>query len=110
MINNDDCIIELDEVDYYSFELLDEFYHSELNDPFSTNSIAFKLIYSAIYYEPINSKVSAKLYCYAAYYLFMWIKPACSCELAIYYIDKAITLNPTEKEYLTWKKLFEEGN
>lgn len=44
-----------------------------------------------------------------AYYVFLPLTPPASCELAAYYIDKAIELNPT-LEYQNWKKLIAQGN
>lgn len=46
---------------------------------------------------------------YMAYYLFIALTPPASCELAEFYIDKALEWDETP-EYRHWKENIDEGN
>ncbi len=81
------------------------------------------------FYDPLNEENGLKMYfqllatyirvknrekkAHAAflitYYLFILLTPPASCELALYYIRKAIELDPLE-EYIEFEKLVLMGN
>ena len=53
--------------------------------------------------------LAAKMCFLLAYYLFVPLTPPASCRLAMYYIKKAVLLDP-QKCYIEWQKLIEKGN
>lgn len=89
---------------------------SDLNDfyvaasDFDKSNIFFVLLTSFHYYHACkSSEKAAHLSFLIAYYLFITLTPPGSWELAMYYIDQAISLNPLET-YKEWHTLIEQGN
>ncbi len=54
-------------------------------------------------------KAAARCAFLMAYYLFVPLTPPASCELAGFYIDRALEWDETP-EYRQWKKLIDQGN
>lgn len=100
----------------FSSEITDRLTTTDLDD-FYINSaeidklnLYFCLLASAHHYQSeANFPKAAKLYFLIAYYLFVPLTPPGSEELALYYINKAISLNPLP-EYKEWLSIIEKGN
>ncbi len=100
----------------FSSEITDRLTTTDLDD-FYVNSaeidklnLYFCLLASAHHYQSdANVPKTAKLYFLIAYYLFVPLSPPGSEELALYYINKAISLNPLS-EYKEWLSIIEKGN
>ena len=56
-----------------------------------------------------NRKAAARCAFLMAYYLFTPLTPPASCELAEFYIDRALEWDETV-EYRQWKEIIEKGN
>lgn len=61
------------------------------------------------YLDKAEQEKAAHLSFLMAYYLFITLTPPGSWELAMHYIDQAISLNPLDK-YKEWLPLIEKGN
>ena len=87
---------------------LNDFY-ADASD-FDKGNLFFVLLTSLHFYEEQGLKLlAAHLNYLAAYYLFVTLTPPGSCHLALYYIKKALELNPLP-EYEEWLNLIKKGN
>ena len=87
---------------------LDEFYMTASD--FDKSNLFFILLASLYHYEDTGDSVrAAHLSFLAAYYLFITLTPPGSFNLALHYINKAISLNHLA-EYDEWLILIEKGN
>lgn len=87
---------------------LDAFYATASD--FDKSNIFFVLLTSFHHYlDKGEQENSAHLSFLMAYYLFITLTPPGSCELAMHYINQAISLNPLET-YKEWIPLIEKGN
>lgn len=87
---------------------LDDFYAAQ--DDNARNNLFFVLLASYQHYAARNeAELAAHLAFLLAYYLFVTLTPPASAELAAYYIEQAISLNPL-REYEEWRQLMERGN
>ena len=87
---------------------LDDFYVSA--DAVDRANLFFVLLTSLHHYLDKEQQEKAAHLCFLmAYYLFVPLVPPGSCELALYYIKKALSLNPLA-EYAAWLPLMEAGN
>lgn len=100
----------------FSSEITDRLTTADLDD-FYVNSaeidklnLYFCLLASAHHYQSeAKFPKAAKLYFLIAYYLFVPLTPPGSEELAMYYINKAISFNPLPK-YKDLLSIIEKGN
>ena len=73
-------------------------------------NLFFILLASLHYYEEKGDTVrTAHLSFLMAYYVFALLTPPGSECLALYYMNKAVSLNPTP-EYKEWLSIMEKGN
>lgn len=87
---------------------LDDFYKT--SSDLDKNNLFFILLTSLHFYEGNNDTYkAAHLSFLISYYLFVSLTPPGSCDLALYYIKKAILLNPIS-EYNKWLELIKKGN
>ena len=87
---------------------LDDFYLTASD--YDKNNLFFILLTSIHYYEDSGDTVeAAHLNFLAAYYLFNTLTPPGSPSLALYYINRAISLNHLAK-YDEWFDLIKKGN
>ena len=87
---------------------LDDFYLTASD--YDKNNLFFVLLTSILHYEDRNDTVeAAHLNFLAAYYLFSTLTPPGSLNLALYYINRAISLNHLA-EYDEWFDLIKNGN
>ena len=107
-IDFDEPIIKNDEMVDIQPEDLDDFYLNASD--FDKNNLFFVLLASLHYYEDTDDTVkAAHLSFLTAYYLFISLTPPGSFNLALHYINKAISLNHLA-EYDEWLALIEKGN
>jgi hypothetical protein len=89
---------------------LNDFYIAAGDDAFAKNNLFFILLNSLHKYSASGeNEKAAHLAFLLAYYLFIALTPPGSCELALYYIKLAISLNPLG-EYSEWLAFIEKGN
>lgn len=87
---------------------LNNFYCSASD--FDKSNIFFMLLAPLHHYEALNDNDrTAHLSYLTVCYLFIVLTPPGSCSLALYYIRKAIVLNPCD-EYQEWLSLIKKGN
>lgn len=87
---------------------LDDFYINASD--FDQSNLFFVLLTSLHHYMGKEAwEKAAHLSFLIAYYLFTPLTPPGSCELAMHYIRKAISLNPLAI-YREWLSLIEKGN
>lgn len=87
---------------------LDAFYATASD--FDKSNLFFVLLTSLHHYlDKSEQEKAAHLSFLIAYYLFITLTPPGSCELAMYYINQAVSLNPLEI-YKEWIPLIEKGN
>ena len=87
---------------------LDDFYLAASD--YDKNNLFFVLLTSILHYEDSGDTVeAAHLNFLAAYYLFSTLTPPWSLNLALHYINRAISLNHLEK-YDEWFDLIKKGN
>lgn len=101
-------IIKKDIVMEMSSGDLDNFYVSASD--FDKSNIFFILLASLHHYEEDGDTVrAAHLSFLTAYYVFTPLTPPGSYQLALYYIKKAVSMNPLP-EYIEWLSIMEKGN
>ena len=87
---------------------LDTFYCSATD--LDKGNLFFVMLTSMHHYESLADSYRTAHLCYLmAYYLFITITPPGSWELAMHYIQKAISLHPCD-EYREWFTLIQKGN
>ena len=87
---------------------LDDFYFSASD--LDKGNLYFVLLTSFLHYEEREDKGKAAHLCFLiANYLFVAYTPPGSAQLALYYIRKAIELDPLP-EYRQWLTLIRQGN
>ena len=87
---------------------LNDFYTAA--NHFDKTNLFFVLLTSFHHYlDREEGEKAAHLSFLMAYYLFITLTPPGSWELAIHYINQAISLNPLD-EYREWLSLIEKGN
>ena len=87
---------------------LNDFY-ADATD-FDKNNIFFMMLTSLQYFEEKKDyRKAAHLSFLIAYYLFIDLTPPGSCQLALHYINHAVSLFPS-KEYREWLELIKKGN
>lgn len=95
-INFDEPIINKEIVLDIQTSDLDDFYI--VASDFDKTNLFFMLLVSIHYYESMNDTIrAAHLNYLAAYYLFVPLTPPGSLHLALYHINKAISLNHISK-------------
>jgi len=89
---------------------------NDLNDfyctasDFDKSNIFFILLTSLHHYEDLQqNKLAAHLSYLIACYLFITLTPPGSANLALHYINKALSLHPCY-EYMDWQELIKKGN
>lgn len=87
---------------------LDDFYASASDS--DKGNLFFVMLTSLHHFEGIgDTRRAAHLSFLLAYYLFVALTPPGSLELALRYIEKALSLNPIP-EYEEWLGLIKRGN
>ncbi len=107
-IKFDEPIIGKDNVLEIGSKDLDDFYVSASDT--DRMNLFFILLTSLHYYEGNGDAVrAAHLSFLMAYYVFAPLTPPGSECLALYYMNKAVSLNPIP-EYKEWLSIMEKGN
>lgn len=108
LIDFNEPIICKDKVLTISPADLDDYYLT--TSDYDKNNLFFVLLTSILHYEDNGDIVeAAHLNFLASYYLFSALTPPGSLELALHYINRAISLNHLA-EYDEWLDLIQKGN
>lgn len=107
-IDWEELVIRESDVLQIQLQDLDDFYVSAAD--FDKLNLYFILLTSFHHYiGKAEREKAAHLSFLIAYYLFTALTPPGSCELAMYYIKTAFSLNPLDI-YKDWLALIEKGN